>query len=82
MTGEGRRAGPLQADARAARRREHYVSRTRGGEPRKRVAAALDYLRQEMPHHPRSQRRVAELAVAFLVDLTDRLQRGEIVDNH
>lgn len=76
-------AGALRAVERAQRRREHYVSRTRDGEPRKCVAAALDYLRQEMAHHqPRTAKRAADLAVTFLVDLTDQLQKGEFLDNH
>lgn len=76
-------AGPARAQARALRRREHYVSRTRSGPPRVRAAAALDYLRQEMAHHqPAVAARVADRAVGFLVDLTDRLARGEFVDNY
>ncbi len=76
-------AGVARVQARAARRREHYVARTRGGSPRGRVAAALDYLRQEMAHHqPAAAAAAADRAVAFLVDCTDRLQRGEFLDSY
>lgn len=72
-----------RAEDRATRRRAHYAGRARGGDPSRRVAAALDYLRQEMAHQPPSAARLAaDVAVPWLLDLTDRMLRGELVDNH